>query len=296
MLHSGTQLNNIFLTKFSIAGSVGFEPTTYSRIIDWKKFEEYLRANKCKRAIGHYMNLAKEYNSVLTTSNASVLLTLSQGRRKHAMLSLTHLSKFIGVRKQWRETIENYGLKWKSKQVLNPLQRTNITEMVAYLKEVRTIAPEDIWNSFLFDVLTGLRASESLNAIRLIQQNAEGYYNEESDVIEHHKFQELFIRNSKNAYFSVMTPELIEIAKRATPAYYRIRMWLRKNNKPMLMKYCRKIFATWLRQHGIEREDIDLLQGRVGQSIFVQHYYSPDINALIEKVKPILEELKQEIN
>ncbi len=64
----------------------------------------------------------------------------------------------------------------------------------------------------------------------------------------------------------------------------------------MLMKYCRKIFATWLRQHGIEREDIDLLQGRVGQSIFVQHYYSPDIPALIAKVRPILEELKQEIN
>ncbi len=241
------------------------------------------------------MNLAKEYNTILTTRNANPLVTLSEGRRKHAMMSLTHLSKFVGAYKQWREIIENYGLKWKSKQVINPLQRTNITEMLNYLKEIRTIAPEDIWNSFLFDVLTGLRASESLNAIRLIQQNAEGYYNEELQVIEHHKFQELFIRNSKNAYFSVMTPELIEIAKRATPAYYRIRMFLRNHNKPMLMKYCRKIFATWLRQHGIEREDIDLLQGRVGQSIFVQHYYSPDVTALISKVKPILQELKSEL-
>ena len=44
------------------------------------------------------------------------------------------------------------------------------------------------------------------------------------------------------------------------------------------MAYCRKIFATYLRTHGVEQEIIDLLQGRAPKSVFVRHYYRPEFN------------------
>jgi intergrase/recombinase len=44
------------------------------------------------------------------------------------------------------------------------------------------------------------------------------------------------------------------------------------------MAYCRKIFATHLRTHGIEQEIIDLLQGRAPKSVFAKHYFRPNFN------------------
>ncbi len=48
------------------------------------------------------------------------------------------------------------------------------------------------------------------------------------------------------------------------------------------MSYCRKIFATFLRNEGVESELIDLLQGRIPNSIFVRHYYRPDMSKFDE--------------
>lgn len=69
-----------------------------------------------------------------------------------------------------------------------------------------------------------------------------------------------------------------------------------KNNLKMNMYYCRKVFATYLRNKGIELEIIDLLQGRIGSSVFVNHYYRPDINEIITKrIRPMLDELRAEL-
>jgi intergrase/recombinase len=47
----------------------------------------------------------------------------------------------------------------------------------------------------------------------------------------------------------------------------------------MRIKYCRKIYSSWLRQSGgIEPEIIDMLSGRVGKNIFLRHYYTPSLN------------------
>lgn len=57
----------------------------------------------------------------------------------------------------------------------------------------------------------------------------------------------------------------------------------------MNMYYGRKVFATYLRNKGIEPEIIDLLQGRINDSVFVNHYYRPDIDEIITKrIRPVL--------
>ncbi len=59
-------------------------------------------------------------------------------------------------------------------------------------------------------------------------------------------------------------------------SYNALKLMLKRKGLNMNMYYCRKIFATFLRNEGIEPEIIDLLQGRIPNSVFVRHYYRPD--------------------
>jgi hypothetical protein len=36
--------------------------------------------------------------------------------------------------------------------------------------------------------------------------------------------------------------------------------------------------------NGLIREEVDILQGRIGESIFMRHYFSPNITELRDKV------------
>jgi hypothetical protein len=65
----------------------------------------------------------------------------------------------------------------------------------------------------------------------------------------------------------------------------------------MNMYYCQKVFATYLRNKCIETEIIDLLQVRINRSVFVNHYYRPDIHdeIITKKIRPVLEELIMEL-
>lgn len=65
-------------------------------------------------------------------------------------------------------------------------------------------------------------------------------------------------------------------------SYNSLRLALRRCNIKMNISICRKIFATFLRNEGVEREMIDLLQGRIPKSVFVSHYYRPDMSRFDE--------------
>jgi len=61
------------------------------------------------------------------------------------------------------------------------------------------------------------------------------------------------------------------------------------------MAYCRKIYASWLRQSGIENEIVDLLQGHVPKTVlFVRHYFTPSLDYR-DKVIRTLAKLKKQI-
>jgi intergrase/recombinase len=44
----------------------------------------------------------------------------------------------------------------------------------------------------------------------------------------------------------------------------------------MDMRFCRKVFASYLHQCGIASEAIDFLQGRTSTSVLTRHYLTPD--------------------
>jgi intergrase/recombinase len=60
------------------------------------------------------------------------------------------------------------------------------------------------------------------------------------------------------------------------------------------MRFCREIFASHLRQAGIESETVDLLQGRVPKSVFAWHYFTPSLDYRVKVIRA-LAMLKEQI-
>ena len=60
----------------------------------------------------------------------------------------------------------------------------------------------------------------------------------------------------------------------------------------MDMRLCRKIFASHLRNEGIQSEVVDLLQGRVSPSILTRHYLVPQ-NTLKDQVLTAVDKLEK---
>jgi intergrase/recombinase len=79
------------------------------------------------------------------------------------------------------------------------------------------------------------------------------------------------------------------------PSYNAIRLACRRKGINMDMRYCRMLFASHLRQSGIESEIIDLLQGRLPKSVFARHYFTSSLDYR-DKVINALNKLKEQID
>jgi intergrase/recombinase len=253
---------------------------------------------------------AKEFGTVLETGNAQPLLQLSAEKRLHVMKALTCLSKFLGCHDTtWMSVKRKYNLKWTSGNgSLETFQRcycddsNSLEKMLQWLRQMRQELPVSYYNVFLFCTLTGLRSNECFEAIRLIKDpdTFKTYYQVSKQALEHFRFPELFIRRTKAAYISLVNEEILDIARNTTisPCNYMKVMYFVVGSKKlkMNMHYCRKIYSSYLRQYaGIESEIIDLLQGRISNTVFAKHYFRPNLQQYTEKVLDALDKLKQTI-
>jgi intergrase/recombinase len=286
-------------------GPAGFEPATSSAREEFNEsncaktagFDAYLSKVLTSHKDRTYLNtVAKKYKHVLETGNASVLLSLTHNVRRNAMRALSHLAKYNGVYEQWQKIIKNHGIHWRetNNDTFDFFDKETISEMIEYVKQTMKILPPDMANTFVTATILGLRADEACKAISLLKQNTQDYYNEKLGVLEHYKHKTIFIRRTKKAYISLVDTDLLALAKQSCESYQAIRSYLKRRKTPMQMKYCRKIFGTYLRQNGIESEFIDVLQGRVPQSVFAKHYYRPD-QATTDKARTLIAELKTKL-
>jgi intergrase/recombinase len=115
-------------------------------------------------------------------------------------------------------------------------------------------------------------------------------------MLEHFKYKELFLRKSKNAYISFITPELLELVQSTKPdiSYEGIQSSLRRRGLAIRTKELRKLFATSLREQ-LPQELVDLVQGRVAQSVFLRFYYKPLLSDVREKVLKAMTPLQNEL-
>ncbi len=220
----------------------------------------------------------------MTQANAHELLTLSNDKRMHAMKALAALSKYLGCYDLWKSIIERYQLKWSNEDAVQVFQNiTNadhdFSSMVKWLKDALTKLPQRYGNILLFDALTGLRPEEAIQSIKILHNKESDNYLKDNTVLEHYKYPSIFIRRTKKAYISIVNDTILGLAREAADhSYNALRLSIKRKGLDMNMAFCRKIFATHLRNNRIEPEIIDLLQGRIPKSVFARHYFRPDFN------------------
>jgi len=119
------------------------------------------------------------------------------------------------------------------------------------------------------------------------------YYNDDINTLEHFRYRDTFLRHTKNVFISIVPSDMIEkITKSATTTYETIRKRLYRRRMPTRINELRDYYGTFMVRHGLIREEVDLLQGRISKSIFVRHYWSPAIKELKQRVFKALKELE----
>ena len=149
-------------------------------------------------------------------------------------------------------------------------------------------------------LLSGIHKEEGIKSFNLIvsigKRFNEEYYNESTGFLEHFRYPKIFLKNSKNLYVSAVPRTLLtEIATSDRVSYSMIRKRLLKNGLRLRIKELRSFYATNMRELGLLSEQIDLAQGRIGKSIFLQHYFKQNPRTLSDKVLSLLPKLEQQI-
>ncbi len=88
-----------------------------------------------------------------------------------------------------------------------------MNETETWLKQVVQRLPKEYSTVLVFDALTELRPNEAVMSCNLIAELSEKnmlgkYLDENLMMLQHFRFPELFLRRSKNAYISFVTPQL----------------------------------------------------------------------------------------
>ena len=273
--------------------------------IDFESFKEWLSKTHCDSTVKAIMRYAQRYWHVLFSPNeASKIAVMPKDMRRNVMASLANLSRFLGMYEQWKAIVKTYGLKWEKRnglEVLLSILNTNIEEVREWLKEAIVRLPKKYAVALIFNALTGLRPREGINACNLIvelseQNRLNEYLDKDLMMLQHFRFPKIFLRKSKNAYISFITPELLNLVLKYKPRikYKGLHSALRKLKMKNKTKQLRKLFATTLREY-LPQESIDLLQGRIGQNIFVRFYYKPTLAKLREQTLKGIEPLQKEL-
>lgn len=241
---------------------------------------------------------------MLLTGNAKVLTTLPSAQRRHAMEGLAALSKYSGCYDVWKDIREKYQLRWSNSEQENlkfftnyMAGKGNFDEMVEWLHDAISKLPSDAANVLVFNTLTGLRPTEAVLSIQLIESEPERYINKETGMLEHFRHPDLFIRKTKKAYITAFNDIILKVADKAdTSSWMAIRSQLKRRGVESHLKYCRAIFATYLRKQGIESEVIDIYQGRVPTSVFAAHYLKTNIREDRNRILRAVSKLYEQIN
>ena len=245
-----------------------------------------------------------KYSAIL--NNPQKLSELPASIKGNVLKAMVALSKFLGCYEDFKLNLKQHGIHWvNNDNSFNSFLRiinNNHSKLGAWYKDAQIILRdnEKLW--LRFNLLTGLRKEESINAFnQIIQLSQDGklgeYYNQELGVLEHFKYGELFLRHTKNCYISTVNQDLVsEICKSQQVTYSVIRKRLTRKGQPLRIKELRSYCATYLRNHGILAEYVDLIQGRIPKSVFARHYLKvEDLKVLVKQVLAVTQNLENSL-
>lgn len=269
--------------------------------IDWSKFREYISTKYSASWSKDIWCYSMKYSNFL--ENVKEIESLPVTIKSNVIKSLVVLSKFLGTYNEFKDKLKTFGIKAKKQtafdsfvRILNANNNTDLPEW--YKKACNVLNPNE--QTFLkFTSLSGIRKGEAIASFnKIIQLSKENklseYYNKDLQCSEHFKYPKEFIRGSKNLFITFIREDLVsQIANSEPVSYGAIRKRLLKVGK-LRINELRDYFATFTVRHGLIKEEVDILQGRIGNSIFMRNYFSPGLKELRDRTLEAIKLLEQQ--
>jgi len=222
----------------------------------------------------------------------SKLEKFSKSKKNTVLKALIVLAKYLGVYREFKSRMTDYGVKFEQSSSVDAFLRIKNAkhDILDWVRNALKCLDESQRLFVRFKMLSGIRTGEAINSFNMIIQlsaesRLEEYYNAELCCLEHFKLPSLFLRGKKNVFFTFIRKDFLEKIVTSKPISYgslRKRLW--HNGSNMRLNELRDYYATFMVHNGLIREEVDLLQGRVGKSMFMQHYFSPNIEDLRNRV------------
>ena len=270
-------------------------------VFDWKSFSVWLSA----KYVPHYADVllcyAKKYVDMFF--DAKEISLVPESNRNNVIKALIVLSKFLGCYEQFSHELKNCGVQCHKQSsiesFLRILKASDSDILDWYVKAYSSVRDnEKLYLEFM--KVSGVRCTEGILAFnKIIELAKDGKLNEcyEKNLgcLMHFKYPKLFIRGKKNVYISFVPESLIyRIASSQSLTYVTIRKRLNRYKLTMRLSELRDYFGSYLLQHGILEQEVNLLQGRIPVSVFIRHYWSPKLEELDKRVFKALETLDSE--
>jgi intergrase/recombinase len=270
--------------------------------LNWEEFNDWLNKKYSKTWARNVFCYTKKYHNLLN-GNLRELESFSKSKKNNVLKSLIALSKYLGLYETFKARILNYGIKWENQNSFEAFLRIMHTKegLMKWVKTCLNVLNDSETTFITYVMISGLRKGEAVNSFNLIiNLNKEGklhkYYNSELEALEHFKFEKTFIRGSKNTFFSFIPKAFINQITRCKPiSYSTLRKHLRKHKLKSRLSELRDYYATFTIHHELTREEADILQGRIGKSIFMRHYFSPTIKNLRNRTLKVANKLFHEV-
>jgi len=215
------------------------------------------------------------------------------------------LSKYSGVYAQFKQRMKDYGLKWEGydnfDSFLRILQNKN-PDTLEWVKKCLGFFDETYKTFVLFALISGMRRSEVINSFNLIivlgkQGKLSDYYNDELQALEHFRYRKLFLRGKKNVFFSFIPKEFVnKISQCSKVSISTLKRRRLKHGLSAQFQGVREYYATFMLQHKLLQQEVDILQGRIGRSMFMKHYFSPDIKDLRDRTRNAVQQMLSQIS
>jgi intergrase/recombinase len=279
-------------------------PSAYKASLDWTMFSDWIKKKYSKTYSNQLLSYSRRYHHLLY-GNLRDIDTIPQTTRNNAIKSLIVLSKFLGIHQDFKQKLQDYGVKLSRPDAFASFIRiynNHNTDLLKWYSEATSLLRENEKLLFKFLLLTGVRKEEGISSFNKIielteQNNLFLYYNDELSVLQRFMFKQLFLRNTKNLYVFIAEKSLVmEIANSEPVTYEQFRKRLVRKGLKLRINELRDYYGSFMVRHNLIKEEVDLLQGRIPPSIFLRHYWSPSFKELRDRTLKAISELEQTLN
>ncbi len=298
---------NSYNNKSQMVGPPGFEPGSIApeaqKLIDWSEFKQFLLSKYVKAYAVLLFESAQKYQHLLSDVNGIQLLKPTI--RNNIINALLALSRYQGNYDQVKSQMKSHGVKHYKPDQITTFTRIFNTDahegLGEWYNQAMAVLGDNEKLYLRFMLLSGVRAMEGINSFNLIvdlgSKYSTEYYNENTSFLEHFKHPKLFLRGCKNVYISAVPKQLLnDISRSSKVSYNAFDKKLDRAGLGMRIKQLRSFYATAMRENGILSEQIDLIQGRVGKSIFLQHYFKQDAIMLSNRILGLLPKIEHSLS